>query len=468
MGTNNAGGSDAFVIGFNNNASAVLYSGYLGGSGNDYGYGIALDSLTNAYIVGQTASANFPTFHPYQSSLKGSSDAFLAQIGWVNELPLINPEPTNQVVAAGMSVSLVAAATGTPPLTYQWQEGTNLLWTNLVNGGNISGATNATLLISNAQTNNSGSYRLVVANTAGSTTSSNADLTVTNAFPLITTQPVSRTIEVGAGSVGGYIYFFISESAGTPPETYQWVKDGTNLVNGGTNFSTNAIAPLHIYGATNSELFIVDPQTNDEGTYWLAITNPAGVVISSNATLTVVSFPAIVTPPTNQTVGLGSTVTFTVTAAGTATLGYQWQYNGTTLTDGTTADGSIISGSTGTALTITNAQTSDDGGYSVIVTNSLGSVTSSPPAVLTVLTVPTFTSITAGTNGSFIFSGTGGTNGANYTVLASTNLALPLSQWQTILVSGRPQFGSQGQFVFTNTPPASIPQRFYILELPPP
>ena len=48
--TTNSGGSDAFVMAFNTNGSAILYSGYLGGNGNDYGYGIAVDSQTNVYI----------------------------------------------------------------------------------------------------------------------------------------------------------------------------------------------------------------------------------------------------------------------------------------------------------------------------------------------------------------------------------------------------------------------------------
>lgn len=327
-------------------------------------------------------------------------------------------------------------------------------------------STNSTLTIFNAQTTNNGDYTVIVSNGAGSVTSSNAVLTVTNVLPLITTQPVSQTNGIGGGSLG-YVYFSISETKGTSPETYQWVKDGTNLVNGGTNLP-GAAYPDHIYGATTNELFIVDPQTNDDGTYWLVITNPAGVVTSSNATLTIVLFPTIVTPPTNQTVGLGSTQTFTVSAAGRTNLVYQWQFNGVNLTDGTNADGSIISGSTNAALTIANAQTTDDGGYTVIVTNSLGSVTSSPPAVLTVLTVPTFTGITMNTNGGFVITGIGGTSEANYDVYASTNLALPFSQWTELQLNADLQFGSQGQFTFTYTPPTNTPQQFYILKIPSP
>jgi hypothetical protein len=59
--TTNAGGYDAFVTVLNPSGSGLLFSSYFGGSGNDYGYGIALDSAGNAYVGGQTGSSNFPT-----------------------------------------------------------------------------------------------------------------------------------------------------------------------------------------------------------------------------------------------------------------------------------------------------------------------------------------------------------------------------------------------------------------------
>jgi hypothetical protein len=59
--TTNAGGIDAFVTVLNATGAGLLFSSYFGGSGNDYGYGIALDSAGNAYVGGQTSSSNFPT-----------------------------------------------------------------------------------------------------------------------------------------------------------------------------------------------------------------------------------------------------------------------------------------------------------------------------------------------------------------------------------------------------------------------
>jgi hypothetical protein len=77
----NAGGSDAFVAKLNPAGSALIYSTYLGGSGNDSGSGIAIDGSGDAYVIGSTTSSNFPTSAgAYQSSYSGSSDAFLAKL----------------------------------------------------------------------------------------------------------------------------------------------------------------------------------------------------------------------------------------------------------------------------------------------------------------------------------------------------------------------------------------------------
>jgi uncharacterized repeat protein (TIGR01451 family) len=71
---------DAFVTELNATATALIYSTYLGDSGLDQGYGIALDSVGNAYVTGQTYSSNFPTMNAYQTSNAGGSDAFVAEV----------------------------------------------------------------------------------------------------------------------------------------------------------------------------------------------------------------------------------------------------------------------------------------------------------------------------------------------------------------------------------------------------
>jgi hypothetical protein len=445
----NSGGNDAFVAVFDMNSFAPVYSAFLGGVNDDFGYGIAVDPLGNAYIVGQTLSPNFPTLNARQTTFTGTNDAFLARIILTVQPPVISPQPTNQTVGVGSSVTFsVGITNGTPPFFFHWQkDGTNLMDGTTIGGSTISGTTNETLTISDAQTNDIGNYLVVVTNYGGSVTSSVAVLTVIQA-PLITVQPLSQTVGVGSTvsfSIGGF-----AES----PYNLQWLKNGTNLTDG-TNISGSIIS-----GATNNPLYISNVQTNDNGNYWIIVTNAWGSATSSNAILTVVSFPTIIVPPTNQTVGLGSRVTFAVTAVGISPLSYRWQVNGTDLVNGVR-----IGGATNFALTITNAQTSDDGGYSVIITNIVGSVTSSPPAVLTVLLSPLFGSIIAAgdANGGFVLSGDGGTNNGTYYVLTTTNLPLPLSNWTRIATN---HFDSTGHFIFTNAAQTNAPQEFYLLQMP--
>jgi hypothetical protein len=75
------GGSDAFVAEINPAGSALTFSTYLGGSGNDYAYGLALDGSKNIYLTGSTGSTNFPIVSgAFQPALKGSSNAFVSKL----------------------------------------------------------------------------------------------------------------------------------------------------------------------------------------------------------------------------------------------------------------------------------------------------------------------------------------------------------------------------------------------------
>jgi Beta-propeller repeat len=76
----NHGGYDAFVAALDPTGATLLYSTYLGGSGPDFGYGIAVDSAGNAYVTGQTGSTNFPTSNPLQPTNHGGGDAFVAAL----------------------------------------------------------------------------------------------------------------------------------------------------------------------------------------------------------------------------------------------------------------------------------------------------------------------------------------------------------------------------------------------------
>ena len=80
--TANAGGGDAFVTKLNPTGSGLVYSTYLGGTGGDAGNGIAIDVAGNAYVTGNTGSANFPTTAgAFQTTYGGSfNDGFVTKL----------------------------------------------------------------------------------------------------------------------------------------------------------------------------------------------------------------------------------------------------------------------------------------------------------------------------------------------------------------------------------------------------
>ena len=344
-------------------------------------------------------------------------------------------QPLGQTVTAGGSASFSVGATGTAPLSYQWR----------LNGANVSGATSPSLNLSGVTTNQAGSYTVLVNNSAGSVTSSPAILTV-NVPPSITVQPQHQSVTAGSAAS------FSVTAGGTAPLSYQWRLYGTNLS-----------------GATGAALNLSGVTTNQAGSYTVLIANSAGSVTSSPAILTVtagVVSPSITTPPQGLTVTAGSNAMFTVGAAGTAPLTYQWRLNGANL-----------SGATGATLALTSVTTNQAGNYTVLVNNSGGSVTSSPalltvnPAVPpTITTQPQGQTVTVGTNLTLTVAATGtaplvyqwrlnGVNVANAsgTTLALTGVTTNQAGSYTVLVTNVAGSVTSSPAIVTINPPPVVP-----------
>src|SRR5581483_3373762 len=115
---------------------------------------------------------------------------------------------------------------------------------------------------------------------------------------------------------------------------------------------------------TASALTLINLQPANAGNYSVTVANGSGSVPSASAALTLNFPPLITTQPASQTVAPGASATFSVVAAGDPTLAYQWQFNGANL-----------SGATGSALSLTNVQTANEGNYSVTVVNPYGTIT---------------------------------------------------------------------------------------------
>src|SRR5712672_2831598 len=335
-----------------------------------------------SYITPATVMADSgSTFRVVVSNIAGivTSSAATLTVTNVGTAPTITSQPANQAVTAGQTAMFTVAATGTAPLGYQWQK----------NGANIPGATSASYTTSATVIADSGStFRVVVSNIAGIVTSSAATLTVTNVgtAPTITSQPANQAVTAGQTAM------FTVAATGTAPLGYQWQKNGANIP-GATSASY-----------TTSATVIADSGS----TFRVVVSNIAGIVTSSAATLTVTNVgtaPTITSQPANQAVTAGQTAMFTVAATGTAPLGYQWQKNGAN-----------IPGATSASYTTSATVIADSGStFRVVVSNTAGTVTSSA-ATLTVTnvgTAPTITSqpanqtVTAGQMATFTVGATG-------------------------------------------------------------
>jgi hypothetical protein len=104
--TANAGGYDAFVTVLNPAGSSLLFSSCFGGSGNDYGFGIALDSAGNAYVAGGAGSSNFPTTPGAYQTTQGGG--FAAKISAV--VPTFVVSGFYSAITAGQSGTITVTA----------------------------------------------------------------------------------------------------------------------------------------------------------------------------------------------------------------------------------------------------------------------------------------------------------------------------------------------------------------------
>ena len=156
--------------------------------------------------------------------------------------------------------------------------------------------------------------------------------------------------------------------------------------------------------------------------------------------------PMIANQPQKTALLPGQTAIFNVGANGTAPLIYQWQFKGTN-----------IAGATGTTYSRPNVQPADAGNYDVIVTNSLGSVTSAP-ASLVLVSQPQLLSPAWSSNGTFSFT-LNGSSGFNYVIEVTTNL----STWSPVGTISNPA----GLTVFNETNLSAYPFRAYRARLIP-
>ncbi|HSW45504.1 MAG TPA: immunoglobulin domain-containing protein, partial [Phycisphaerae bacterium] len=355
--------------------------------------------------------------------------------------PTITQHPSSQSVAPGSTANFTVVATGTTPLTYQWQKNS----VNVTNGGHYSGCTTATLTVSSVDGNDVANYRCVVTNVYGNATSNQASLSLQVTYVVESRsggQNYNKYSETGTwvNSSGkstasgctagiGHRYATIGSTAGKAIFSFTPTSSGTYEIfttNGSTTNSGNPLVHrvFHSGGSTSVNVCQNSTCTPNPCNQWRSLgqfsligstaykveldaattagSGPSGNVARSDAVRWVsVSLgpqpPAITQHPTNQTVAPGATATFTVQASGDPTLTYQWQKNAVNITNG-----GNISGAATATLQISNCSSADQANYRCVVTSPYGSATSNA-ATLTVQLI------------FIVESRSGGLNYASYT-----------------------------------------------------
>ena len=216
----------------------------------------------------------------------------------------------------------------------------------------------------------------------------------------------ANATSAGTVDTGGGVIQITYTTLSSPPAIIDQPTNQNAVINGSATFTVTTIGSIPIYyqwffndltnpiaGATNTSLILVNAQTNQEGIYFVQVTNAYGTTLSSNALLTVTTLPVINSQPTNQTALPGETATFAVTVESGVPVTYQWYFNNTNL----------VAGATNASLVITNVQFNNIGLYSVRTINSYGSVISSNALLTIGLIVPNYSASNQihGADGSF-------------------------------------------------------------------
>ena len=387
------------------------------------------DEIATSLTLDNISSSDAGKFRIVASNSAGTAISPVAVLG-VNHPPRIVVQPIAQTVDPEATITFRVEATGTAPLNYQWRK----------SGVKILHETKPQLVLKKVDADDHGSYSVLVTNVAGSVLSNSGLLKVNDVVPSITRQPEGATVNPGSRIT------FVVSAKGTKPLTFQWEKDGdmiedersneltiqsvgekdegvysvgiSNVAGGVTSnpaslfvnnppvikvqpegqeifpdeeFKIRVVAegtpPLNyewykngtkISGATSSVFSISSVSESDQAVYWATVSNMAGSVTSEAAALGAIDLPPVILQhPENQEVTPGAGVRFYVSASGTAPLLYQWK-----------KDGQLLEGKTNKNLFIDQVKQSDEGGYSVEVSNDTKITIASDAATLVVRDPP--------------------------------------------------------------------------------
>ena len=365
------------------------------------------------YLVASAQNSDAGDYSVVVVNGVGVAVSIAAQVRVVTPLN-ITTQPLDQAANTNTTVNFTVTATGNGTVRYQW----------LFNGGVMAGATNGTLVLTNANLGQEGFYQCQLMDDLLTALSNPARLVV-RVPPTILVRPV------GVTNATGSTLSFTIQCSGSVPMGFEWRQGSTPRAN-------------IVLNTTNCTFTIPYALPATSGTWRVVITNSGSPTAASNSTFAVLVLnpPAITNQPVSQTVNTGTNVSFSVVAGPTNLLAYQWYFLSSPLAAATNA-----------TLNLANVQAANSGGYFVIVTNVAGSATSQvatlalngPP----VLSEPEYLS-----NGWMRFKISGVPN-RSYFVDISSNL--PNWNLLTNLLY------TNGLMPFTDTTAPGVTNRFYRL-----
>jgi parallel beta-helix repeat protein len=288
-------------------------------------------ATASSLLIPSAQAINEGVYRAIVTNTAGSVTSSLAFARVIPAAPSIISNPVSVAQSATSNAVFSVVAGGSAPLGYRWY----------FNGSLVSGATASQYSITNIQAPNAGGYHVVVTNGSGSVTSVVATLQVLPLAPYFVTQPISASLVVGANRT------LTGLARGSEPISYQWQRNGSSLA-----------------GATQTSFILTNLQLTNTGGYTLVASNIGGVSTSSVAQITINQPAAFTQGLSNHVVDVGADVLLSVSAVGSPSPGFSWQFNGTPLPQ------------TNNSLSVTNIQFSQAGYYSVLVSNGFGSIIS--------------------------------------------------------------------------------------------